>query len=807
MKNEIQDRTGLPDALIEEKRFFPLPSQAKDNLPKDWNNPDNWCCIEDIPEDKCFGFAIGNDSNYLFIDADHVLEPETREPVPWVLDVYKRLTGNCKNNTYMEISMSGTGFHMICDLGDFADNFAAESNGHNQIIIAMDPDEYGKLPREDQQKIPKIEFFYHTAGRYVYLTGKHKNKFEVAKDEAAAAIFRELLEVRKEYHSLYANANKNYRYDEGARITIDDSTRKSVLDALPYISAENYDTWVHVGLALSNCGFPFETWNKWSRYTNQRTGELCDKYKEDETPKKWDSFKNTPSKWNAGTIFRLAQENGWNPAGRQSLQIAFNEFSPLERGLPEQLPEFPVDCLPNVLSAFIKDVAKTTEVPMDIVACEALSVLGACCMKRYKIQLTPSWVNPTNLYLLCVAAPAEGKSRSLSPCMNPFHEWIREENNRRNKEITNSNAKIKMLKKEIEGIENGRGKRGKGKAENTDNLYLDEANPAAQLAAKMGELEQAKKEAVKPITIYQDDITPEGLSDVMAANDETAVIIQAEGGFADVLAGRYNNGRPNLDLVNKSYDGEPYTRTRVGSGQVSMQSPLLTVGLIVQPEVLNEIINNPVFRGRGTVSRFMYCYSRSAVGYRTMQDIKPDRSARDAYNDVVRRILDAKEDITFSLDSQAAACFRAFRLDVEGQMKPDGEAVEIQDIGSRVAGNTARVMAIIHVVNHLDNPTVMVDKTEAENAIKVGEYFLEHAKGILSAKVETDAEKDAKKIWNKLKGVSNISKRDLLRNCRWLKTVNDMEPGLKELEKHGYICMINKQQRGGGVDIYVNPVA
>ena len=304
--NMIQNREGLPDAIAEEKRFFPLPSSSKENLPNDWNNPDTWQYLEDIPEDKYFGFAIGKGTDYLFIDADHVRDPENGNLVPWVEEAYKRLIQY--GPTYVETSMSGTGFHMICDLGDYADDFPRESNGYEQIIIDMSPEEYSTLPKEEKAKVPKIEFFYHTEGRYIYLTGKHRKKYQVAKNEDAAAIFTELKKLRAEYHEKHGR--KELSSDlEG--FEVDEDTKRRVLEALPYISANARETWVTVGIALRNCGFPFEVWDTWSRYTDQRAGKLCDKYDQEETPKIWKSFVNTKSHWNAGTIIRMAKENGY----------------------------------------------------------------------------------------------------------------------------------------------------------------------------------------------------------------------------------------------------------------------------------------------------------------------------------------------------------------------------------------------------------------------------------------------------------------------------------------------------------------
>lgn len=304
----MQNRDGLPDALIEERRFFELYGSGKTDTPSGWNTPGNWQELDDIPEGKPFGFAIGKNSNYLLIDFDHM--KQGGEIVPWMLDVFYRLQGIYK--TYYEVSVSGTGLHMICDLGEYADAFGMESNGYESIILHMDPGEYKDLPKAEQEKIPKVEFWYHTDGRYVYLTGNHKELFQVAKDENAAAVFRELLKIREECHAKYSKNQYAEEPKQGqVRREISEEDRKRILEALPYISASSRDTWVRIGIALHNCGFSFEIWDKWSQYADQRKGILCDKYSPDETPKIWKSFTNNKSNWNEGTIIRMAHENGF----------------------------------------------------------------------------------------------------------------------------------------------------------------------------------------------------------------------------------------------------------------------------------------------------------------------------------------------------------------------------------------------------------------------------------------------------------------------------------------------------------------
>lgn len=307
MTTQVQNRSGLPDALIDERRFFALTGPGKTDTPKGWNDSENWVYLEDIPDGKPFGFDA-KDSNILFIDGDHVRDPQTGKMVPWVHEVYKRITQY--GETYSELSMSQTGFHMLCDPGVFADEYGKETNSYDRIIVDMNPEEYNNLPKPEQDKIPKIELFYRTGGRYIYLTGQHKKLHQLATDETAASIFNELLQVREEFHQKHG-WKKDAVSASGKAFEIDDQTRQRVLEALPYISANDRETWIRVGIALRNCGFPFDVWDKWSQFTDQRSGELCDKYNPEETPKKWKSFEGTESRWNAGTIIKLAKKNGY----------------------------------------------------------------------------------------------------------------------------------------------------------------------------------------------------------------------------------------------------------------------------------------------------------------------------------------------------------------------------------------------------------------------------------------------------------------------------------------------------------------
>ena len=79
---------------------------------------------------------------------------------------------------------------------------------------------------------------------------------------------------------------------------------ESILEALNYISSDEYDTWYRVGMALKYEGFNVDIWDSWSRSSS--------KYKPGECERKWNSFHNDNGELVTGaTIIDMAKKNGF----------------------------------------------------------------------------------------------------------------------------------------------------------------------------------------------------------------------------------------------------------------------------------------------------------------------------------------------------------------------------------------------------------------------------------------------------------------------------------------------------------------
>ena len=77
-------------------------------------------------------------------------------------------------------------------------------------------------------------------------------------------------------------------------------------DALTYIPADDYDTWLRVGMALHSSGEPWDraAWDTWSQRSEKYDAAMQDE--------KWNSF--TPDGGvNLATVFHLAQQHGYAP--------------------------------------------------------------------------------------------------------------------------------------------------------------------------------------------------------------------------------------------------------------------------------------------------------------------------------------------------------------------------------------------------------------------------------------------------------------------------------------------------------------
>ncbi len=475
----------------------------------------------------------------------------------------------------------------------------------------------------------------------------------------------------------------------------------------------------------------------------------------------------------------------------------FAPFAPFAPPNTNQLPVFPVECLPPALGKYVQAVADNIQVSVDMAAVSALAVCAICVQRKFIVNPKPGWVEPLNLYAVIVAKPSERKSPVMKSMTKCLYQYAKEENERRAPEIEAYRTQKAMLENTIKSMMEAKPKN------NEDKL--------AAILDKKRELRELKP--VNPLRLLADDITPEALTSLIADNGGKMAIVSAEGGIFETLSGMYSN-KVNIDAVLKAYSGDYIQVDRKGRPSESIDHPALTILLFIQLLVLNNIMDNDTFKGRGMLARFLYSIPQSTVGHRVYDTPAVDPFTERDYENLLYSLLSIPEPENIQairLSDDAAALSKDFFEELEPRLVDELE--EMDDWAGKYHGQVIRIAGILHCCIHGEDAAAeLVSGGTMQAAITIGRYFLEHAKAAfrLMGLGESQDVKDAKYILKRIDstGQTEISKMDLIRLCGRFKSVEDMEPILNVLVDHGYIKIEKARtgKRGRPAEtIYLNP--
>ena len=486
-----------------------------------------------------------------------------------------------------------------------------------------------------------------------------------------------------------------------------------------------------------------------------------------------------------------------------SASIGESPFAPFEPFAPpdtSRLPPFPVECLPPVLRDMAAATAENLQVAVDMPALEALAVAALCLQGKFIINPKPGWVEALSLYVSIVALPSERKSPSIKVITRPVYAFVKEENARRRPCIDEYNMKHDILVKRIKGLTEAASKPAKpGKAVSTTDIV--------ELQWELADLE---KEPVRPLRLLADDITPEALVSLMADNGGRMAIVSSEGGIFDIAAGRYSD-KLNLDIFLKAYTGDYIQIDRKGRPSEDIEHPALTMLLTIQPAVLEAVMGNHEFSGRGFLARFIYALPVSAVGRRRFETAPIPRNVEEDFRRLIYTLLSIPEEEeahTIKLSPEAYGESRRFFDALEPRLVDDLE--EINGWAGKYHGQVMRTAGILHCCTHGGASAEQAVSLETmKNAEAIGSYYLAHAQAAFQVMGLSDGPevKDAKYILKRLRGKPEISKRDLFQLCNGrFRSVEDMEPGMKALAERGYIAVETVKTGGRPTEkIRINP--
>ena len=408
-----------------------------------------------------------------------------------------------------------------------------------------------------------------------------------------------------------------------------------------------------------------------------------------------------------------------------------------------------------------------------------LSVLSLCVQGKAVIKHTGnSHTEPLNLYTITVAAPGERKSGSLKEFMRPVEEFQEHYN--------------KIHAPEVEEYR-------------TERAYLENKRAKALKtdlqAAKTYAKQLASLERKHELVLNVSDATPEALAMEMYRQGGKIGIIDDEGSVFDVLSGIYSNGQANINIFLKAYDGANYTILRRTKENIELKNPLLTMGLMVQPEHFADAMNNRQFSGRGFIHRFLFSFPDSRAGHLKMTSPDVPPKLQKQYSDLINRLLrmPSTPDMPIIVcDREAELLFSDYFSHLQKEIRDGGTFENLKEWASKQFGRALRIAGILHICEH--EPAERLTGQTAINSIAIATWAENHALNALSGSASEPTEiKNAKYILQKLKKSSKdiFSKYELLRLCQRLKA-QECDEALNILEDMNYIKRDKVFRSSGG---------
>lgn len=464
----------------------------------------------------------------------------------------------------------------------------------------------------------------------------------------------------------------------------------------------------------------------------------------------------------------------------------------------EQSPAaIPHDIFPGVIGGFAAAVSASIQVPFELPLLNTLGAVAAASQRKFRVLVREGYSEPLNIYGAVILPPGERKSAAKDACRAPLLEWEREQQRQTAESLKYAHAQ-RQVQEELIRVAIAKAKR------------CNDASEQKALIQQVAALREEMESLPVAPRLLADDATPEGLAALMAQHDQRIAMIEAEGGFLDILAGRYSHGVPNLDAVLKSWSGEAVRIDRRHAEAILIEEPTLTLILSAQPDVLAGAAQTPAFRGRGLLGRMLFMLPKSLVGTRAVETSPIPSDLAETYGSILRNLLrlpwkrDAHGNIVpylLPLSHEARGVWHTFARAVEDDLADGGPLSRMRDWGGKLTGQTLRLAGLCHVTLHDVPQHHHISGQTLESAMRLAKLLTEHARAAFSLMGADDSMECARAIlhWLKKDQMTAFSGRSALEKVkgRWPKMAL-VNLGLTILEERGFILQHNHLAGGRG---------
>lgn len=479
--------------------------------------------------------------------------------------------------------------------------------------------------------------------------------------------------------------------------------------------------------------------------------------------------------------------------------IEWQPIIPLSSNSDPETP-YPIDALPAILQKAVSAYKQYGQQPLSLIACGALANISLACQAQANVARDHYLISPVSLYFLVVAKSGERKSASDNIFSKAIRNWERKIRQKRSIEIKTALTLHEAWRMEKDGLLM-QIKRSMMTGEDTD-FYKDLLERLIRLEPEIPLLP----------TLYFQDVTQEALALHLANgcwasgslwSDEAGTILNSHG--------MQSSPTRFVALLNQLWDGKTFTAHRKTSQSFEVQYRRLTINLMMQPLLLQQMLakSTNINRQSGFLASCLLAYPTSTMGHRLYNEPPIELACLQDYEKRITDCLDQSRFLTHAgcidlpvlyMTPSAKKQWVKFFNSVEIGLKPDGYWVDIRDFASKSAENVARLAALLHLFAGKEGD---INAEHTEQAIQIIKWHLQEARRLLTGQSSNQDLAEANKLMNWLieKGSTKATMRTLQR-LGPLRNKEQLDNAITTLTEHNFLHAIKE---GSKTSIEINP--
>lgn len=470
---------------------------------------------------------------------------------------------------------------------------------------------------------------------------------------------------------------------------------------------------------------------------------------------------------------------------------AFSTPVPIE-AVPNPAP-FPVEVLPGWFGTAVEAAAEAFQVPTEFPALMGLAVASAATAGRVFVSARADWTEPCVLHTVTGLPSGSLKSPVTKLLRKPLDQVqadLQAEAAERLPELRTERAVLEAIIR-----------RARDTAVKADNP--DERKAAIETAVQ-AERDLAKLPPAYLPRLTTTDASPEELQRLLSKHGGRLAVIHDEAGVFDIMEGRFGP-LTNLDPWLVGHDGGRLESDRKGKDgrgdNTTVEEAYVTMGMAVQPSVLESLGKSGRLQGRGITARFLYALPRVQPGSRNLVDSTPvPTQVRREYTDHMARLhrclLDRSdgpfpEPLTLHLAPDALEDLHQFQMRCERAQGPGGSLEHMTSWASKLPGQLLRIAGILHLLSHpSERWPDPIERTTILNCVRIAECLVDHARAVHDILGEDGTHADARLVhtWLRNHPVETISLRDVYRNVKSLSGPKRAREAIALLVEYGWLA-------------------